>query len=209
MFLNSVCSHNVIMPIYSPWFFCMGFYQYFYQTIQTNMSHSTGLYMHDQFAKPQSNGTAQLKKTNSSIEHSFHAYSNAIKIGWKNKTFKKRTANVQMFRAVVCNQMSFLVTRSAAWIKLWIYATDMVCRSRIQPFFSGRVDQTPESSGNRAYFYAYCKKMLCLQGVLVVAMRSETQSFCLHWQNKNQSRTQCTNQETTAPSQDCQVLLND
>ena len=27
----------------------------------------------------------------------------------------------------------------------------MVCRSRVQPFFSGKVDQTRESGGNRAY----------------------------------------------------------
>ena len=42
-------------------------------------------------------------------------------------------------------------TRSAAWIELCIDVTDMIFRSRVQPFFSGRVDQTRESGGNRAY----------------------------------------------------------
>ena len=56
-----------------------------------------------------------------------------------------------MFRAVGCNQITFPATRSTAWIKLWIDVTDMVSRSRVQPFFSGRVDQTRESGGNRAY----------------------------------------------------------
>ena len=73
------------------------------------------------------------------------------KIGWKSKIKKNRTVNVQMFRAVGCNQITFPATRSTTWIKLWIDVTDMVCCSRVQPFFSGRVDQTWESSGNQAY----------------------------------------------------------
>ena len=56
------------------------------------------------------------------------------------QNFKQETANVQMFRAVgviwncpVCNQRTFSATRSTARIKLWIYVTDMVYRSRVQP----------------------------------------------------------------------------
>ena len=65
------------------------------ETMRTNMSPLTDLDMHDQFAKPQSNGAALLKKRrNSSIEYSIHAYRaySAIlwnKIGWKSKILKK------------------------------------------------------------------------------------------------------------------------
>ena len=46
--------------------------------MQTDMSSLTNLDMHDQFAKPQSNGAALLK-TNSSKEYSIHAY-NTLKV---------------------------------------------------------------------------------------------------------------------------------
>ena len=46
------------------------------------------------------------------------------KIGWKSKIKKNRTVNVQMFRAIGCNQITFPATRNAAWIKLEIYVTD-------------------------------------------------------------------------------------
>jgi len=57
---------------------------------------------------------------------------------------KKRTSNAEMLWALAvmwscagCNQMTFQVTRNAAWIKLWIYITDMICRSRIEPSLFG------------------------------------------------------------------------
>ena len=72
------------------------------------------------------------------------------KICWKNKTKKKRTAKVQMFRAVGCNQITFPAIRSVTRIKLWIYITNMVCCSRVHKFFPRRVNQTWESGRNGA-----------------------------------------------------------
>ena len=44
-------------------------------------------------------------------------------------------------------KMTFLVVRKAARILIRrIYITDTICRSRIQPFLSGRVDQTERAA---------------------------------------------------------------
>ena len=95
-------------------------------TMQTNMSNLTDLDMHDQFAKPQSNGAALLKNSVVTVSciyvmhivfmHTALVRSNNVKSNRLEKQFKKRerTANEQMFRAVGCNQMTFLATRSAA-----------------------------------------------------------------------------------------------
>lgn len=110
----------------------------------------------DQFAKPQSNCTAVLKKNNSSIEHRYqciHVQSSSAaimwyKIGWENKVLKT-SQNVSSWIGLMwtcprgCNQMTFPVTRNSTWIKLWIFIRDMVCHSSVQLFFSARnVEQT-------------------------------------------------------------------
>ena len=85
--------------------------------MQTNMSSLTDVDMHDQFAKPQSNGTALLKKRtlpqNTAFRHTAVFCSNNVKQqAGKAKFQKNRTANIQMFKAVGCNQITFPATRS-------------------------------------------------------------------------------------------------
>ena len=83
------------------------------------MSSLTDVDMHDQFAKPQSNGAALLKKRtlpqNTAFRHTAVVCSNNVKQQTGKAKFKKnRTANIQMFKAVGCNQIIFPVTRSTA-----------------------------------------------------------------------------------------------
>ena len=83
------------------------------------MSSLTDVDMDDQFANPQSNGAALLKKQtlpqNTAFMHTAVFCSNNVKQQAGKAKFKKnRTANIQMFKAVGCNQITFPATRSAA-----------------------------------------------------------------------------------------------
>ena len=62
----------------------------------------------------------------------------------KRRSFDFRLTSVAQKRLCL-SSLTFPATRNAAWIKLWIDVTDMVCRSRVQPFFSARVDLTYSS----------------------------------------------------------------
>ena len=99
-----------------------------------------------------------------------------------------------MFIAVGCNRVTLPATRNAAWIKLWIDVTDMVCRSRVQPFFSGRVDLTWESGGNRACNHRAISD-LCLRKTragksrdyrdVIVFEKLRFQMFCIQKKTKS------------------------
>ena len=105
--------------------------------------------MHDQFVKPQSNGATLLKKSlpyNTVSMHTVLFRSENVKQSRLEKqNFKKENGKcTKMFRAVGvgwacpgCNQMTFPATRCAAWIKLWIYFTSVLSRSRVQPSVPG------------------------------------------------------------------------
>ena len=72
-----------------------------------------------------------------------------------------------------CNQMTFPATRSAARIKLWIYVTDMIWCSCVQPSLSGG-GTTRKGGGKRAY---HCYSYIISLKVLMCSFTIETSSI--------------------------------